>query len=149
MHTKRWMYVVDICDSGNGTQCSTSWYNAGSSILYSISCQSTVCVQAVVVSGDTCYDFPFLLLSLYFWSSFHSIPFRPHFCSTPMSLIHEALLVSLIYDSQASRLTSLSSPALPCTALWLTLTHFHLEAAPPLYFPSIWLVMTQPLSLPD
>ena len=41
-----------------------------------------------------------------FRSSFHSIPFRPHFLFIPMSLLHEASLVSLIYDSQALRLTS-------------------------------------------
>ena len=34
-----------------------------------------------------------------------------------MSLLHEALLIPLIYDSQALRLTSSSIPALPCTAL--------------------------------
>ena len=49
-----------------------------------------------------CYDFPFFSLLLYiFRSSFHSIPFGPNFLSIPMSLIHEASLISLIYDSQA------------------------------------------------
>ena len=87
--------------------------------------------------------FPFLFFLLHFSLL---IPFRPHSLSIPMSLLHKALLVSLIYDSQALRLTSTSIPALPGTALWLVLTPFHLEAAPPLYFPSVWLVMTQPLS---
>ena len=74
----------------------------------------------------------FLSLSFYFtfWSSFHSIPFRLYFLSIPTSLIHKALLVSLIYDSQALRLTSSSILTLPYTALWLVLTPFHLEAAP-------------------
>ena len=90
--------------------------------------------------------FPFFSFYFTFQSSFHSIPFGPHSLSFPTSLLHKALLVSLIYDSQALRLTSPSISALPCTALWLVLTPFHLEAAPPLYFPSIWLVMTQPLS---
>ena len=59
-----------------------------------------------------------LSLSLYFTFlfSFHSIPFGPFFPSIPTSLIHEALLVSLIYDSQALRLTSSSIPILPYTA---------------------------------
>ena len=59
-----------------------------------------------------------LSLSFYFTfqSSFHSIPFGLYSLSIPMSLLHEALLVSLIYDSQALRLTSSSIPTLPYTA---------------------------------
>ena len=94
----------------------------------------------------------FFRFYLTFRSSFHSIPFGPYFLSFPMSLLHEAFLVSLIYDSQALRLTSFHPRhclAQPSTALWLTLTPFHLEAAPPLYFPSVWLTMTRPLSFPD
>ena len=42
--------------------------------------------------------------------------------------------------------TALHCLTLPGTALWLVLTPLHLEAAPPLYFPPIWLVMTWLLS---
>ena len=41
--------------------------------------------------------FPFLFFFLLFAP--HSIPFGPHSLSLPMSLLHEALLISLIYDS--------------------------------------------------
>ena len=57
--------------------------------------------------------FPFLSFLLYFLILF---PFRPHSLSIPTSLLHKALLVPLIYDSQALRLTSSSIPALPYTA---------------------------------
>ena len=100
-----------------------------------------------------CYDFPFFSFLLYiFRSSFHSIPFGPNFLSIPMSLIHEAFLVSLIYDSQALRLTSFHLRhclAQPSTALWLTLTPFLLVTALPRYFPSVWLTVTRPLSFLD
>ena len=109
---------------------------------------SSECISVYVLELGWMVLWFSLSFSFYFTfrSSFHSIPFRPHSLSIPTSLLHKALLVSLIYDSQALRLTSPSIPALPCTALWLVLTPFHLEAAPPLYFPSVWLVMTRPLS---
>ena len=69
--------------------------------------------------GDSCLVecvmiFPFLFILLYFSIL---IPFGLYSLSIPMSLLHKALLISLIYDSQALRLTSSSIPALPNTAL--------------------------------
>ena len=94
-----------------------------------------------------CYDFPFLFCftllsdphSILFNSSF---PFPHHFStrlsSFPLSMTHKPWgLLPLLFP----HCLTLSS-----TALWLVLTPFHLKAVPPLYFPSIWLVMTRPLS---
>ena len=48
----------------------------------------------------------FFRFYLTFRSSFHSISFGLYFLSIPMSLLHEAFLASLIYDSQTLKLTS-------------------------------------------
>ena len=98
----------------------------------------------------SCYDFPFLFhftllfdpLSILFHSDQTSLLFPCHLStrlsSFPLSMTHKPWgLLLLLF---------LHCLTLPGTALWLTPTPFHLEAAPPLYFPSIWLVMTRPLS---
>ena len=87
--------------------------------------------------------FPFLFFLLYFllliplYSIRTAFPFHSHITSPRGSPCFPYLWLTSLeaYFSFYSR-----------TALWLVLTPFHLEAAPPLYFPSVWLVMTRPLS---
>ena len=103
----------------------TSWH----SIPTSINSRTTVKqVRAQPISWSQVLNpvmIPLFPFTFYFTiqSLFHSIPFGPCFLPIPMSLLHEALLVSLIYDSQTSRLTSFSSLALPCTAKHCLMTH--------------------------
>ena len=133
--------AYEWCVMSMGFWTNLSFINSASQMHYMNSLEKSAIYIYKVLWFSLSFSFYFT-----FRSSFHSIPFGPHSLSIPTSLLHEALLISLIYDSQALRLTSTSIPALPCTALWLVLTPFHLEAAPPLYFPSVWLVMTRPLS---
>ena len=88
-----------------------------------------------------CYDFPFpfhftLLFnphSILFHSDHIPFLFPCHFstrrASFPLSMTHKPWgLLPLLFPHCLT---------LPGTALWLVLTPFHLEAAPPLYFPSV------------
>ena len=102
------------------------------------------------VSHARCYDFPFLFhFTLLFdphsiWTVFlfHSHVTSPWGSPCSPYLWLTSLEAYFLFYSR----TALHCLTLPGTALWLILTPFHLEAAPPLYFPSVWLVMTQPLS---
>ena len=97
--------------------------------------------------------FPFLFILLYFSILIpsHSIqtafPFHSHITSPWGSPRFPYLwLTSLEADFFFYSCTASHCLTLPGTALWLILTPFHLEAVPPLYFPSVWLVMTWLLS---
>ena len=90
--------------------------------------------------------FPFSFILLHFLIL---IPFGPYSHSIPMSLSTRLSSFPLSMTHKPWGLLPLLFPhclTLPGTALWLVLTPFHLEAVPPLYFPSVWLVMTRPLS---